>query len=110
MLVVAGAVSIMAVLLVVSVRTVLSPDLQLIQACTQLFTFRKNTKTYHRTHIVAYLSSLLIANVLQAIGTILNAHWISKGGVFEGGFCSFQGEVGSSAVPVAWSEFPDACS
>ena len=59
--------------------------------------FSKRTKTYHRTNIVAYSVSLLVANVLQAIATILNARWINEGIVYDGSFCSFQGGLKNAA-------------
>ncbi|THH06508.1 hypothetical protein EW145_g4039 [Phellinidium pouzarii] len=51
----------------------------------------KRFKTYHPTNITPYFISLLLANVLQAIATILNVRWVHDGIVFDGGFCSFQG-------------------
>ncbi|OCB89111.1 hypothetical protein A7U60_g3710 [Sanghuangporus baumii] len=61
------------------------------------FAFSKRTKTFHRTNIVPYLVSLLIANVLQAIATILNARWVKEGIVYNGSFCSFQGGLKNAA-------------
>ncbi|KAL5498654.1 hypothetical protein ACEPAH_2009 [Sanghuangporus vaninii] len=61
------------------------------------FAFSKRTKTFHRTNIIPYLVSLLIANVLQAIATILNARWVKEGIVYNGSFCSFQGGLKNAA-------------
>ncbi|TDL24619.1 hypothetical protein BD410DRAFT_786142 [Rickenella mellea] len=77
-----AGVSLLAVAGVVSIVAVLF-----------LFAFSTKYKPRQKTHIVAYLWSLMIANVIQAIGTIMNARWISKGGAFPGGFCSAQGGV-----------------
>ncbi|KAH8115958.1 hypothetical protein DFH11DRAFT_1250554 [Phellopilus nigrolimitatus] len=61
------------------------------------FAFAKRSKTYHRTNIAPYLVSLLLANVLQAIATILNARWVRDGIVFDGDFCAFQGGLKNAA-------------
>ena len=61
------------------------------------FGFSRRTKTYHQTHVASYLVCLLLSNVLQAIGTIMNARWVEKGGVYNGGFCSFQGGLKNAA-------------
>ena len=61
------------------------------------FGFSRRTKTYHRTHVASYLVCLLLSNVLQAIATIMNARWVEKGGVDNGGFCSFQGGLKNAA-------------
>jgi len=80
-LVVAGVLSILAVLSVLLYYSV----------------FVQRTKTYQRTNVVPYLISLFLANVLQAIGTIMNAKWASKGIVYDGGFCSLQGGIKNAA-------------
>lgn len=48
---------------------------------------------HKRTHFVAYFNSLLLANLLQAIGTLMNAQWVIKGAVYGGGLCSVQGGI-----------------
>jgi len=44
-----------------------------------------------RTHVAAYFVSLLVSDLIQAIGSILNAHWISQRAVEVGSLCSAQG-------------------
>lgn len=89
LLVIAGVISILAV----------------ICATAYYFAFTKRTRTFHKTNIAPYLGSLLVANVLQAIATILNVRWVSFGFVFDGGFCAFQGGLKNAAnVGIAlWS-------
>ncbi|KAI0264745.1 hypothetical protein BC834DRAFT_882401 [Gloeopeniophorella convolvens] len=45
------------------------------------------------THVKAIFGSLLLANVLQAAGTLLNARWVLDGGVTSGALCSVQGAI-----------------
>ncbi|KAJ7584099.1 hypothetical protein C8J56DRAFT_789984, partial [Mycena floridula] len=47
-------------------------------------------KNYRNTHIYGYFMALLLANVIQASGTLLNFAWVSQEGVVSGGFCSLQ--------------------
>lgn len=61
------------------------------------FFFVERTKTYHRTNIFPYLVSLLVANVMQAIATIMNGRWLEKGAVYNGGFCTAQGALKNAA-------------
>ncbi|KAF8513966.1 hypothetical protein JB92DRAFT_178977 [Gautieria morchelliformis] len=48
---------------------------------------------YMRTHVVAYFISLLICDIISAVGSLMTAHWISRGGVFLDGFCTAQGAL-----------------
>jgi len=52
---------------------------------------RRQRKAYHHTHIFAYYVSLMAANTLQAVGTLMNFHWVALGDVISGPFCSTQG-------------------
>lgn len=38
-----------------------------------------------------YFVSLLVANAIAAIGSVMNAHWVIERGVRVGGFCTAQG-------------------
>ena len=44
-------------------------------------------------NIMPYFVSLLIANLLQAVGAMINAKWITERAVEAGALCSFQGGV-----------------
>ena len=46
-----------------------------------------------RTHIDAYLLSLLASEVLQGIGATMNAKWILEGVLYCSGYCSVQGAL-----------------
>ncbi len=48
--------------------------------------------TYRRTHLFGYLISVLLANSLQSVGTVMSLKWILRNEVAEGTFCSAQGE------------------
>jgi len=51
-------------------------------------------RTQHRyTHSVAYYISLLTANMLQGISSVMNLKWVSQGVVVPGNFCSAQGGI-----------------
>ncbi|THH19613.1 hypothetical protein EW146_g1576 [Bondarzewia mesenterica] len=54
------------------------------------------TSLPRHTHIAAYFTSLLLSNMIQAIGMLINIHWVIHGGVFSGSLCSVQGP---SALP-----------
>lgn len=57
-----------------------------------------------RTHIDAYLLSLLFADLLHAFGSIMDLKWVSEGHVYCGDYCSAQGairNVGSTGVALA---------
>jgi len=45
------------------------------------------------TNVMPYFVSLLVANLLQAIGAVINARWIADRAVEPGTLCSFQGGV-----------------
>lgn len=42
--------------------------------------------------------SLLLANAMQSIGTVMNFKWVDYGGVVSGSFCSAQGPIASGLV------------
>ncbi|KAL1694794.1 hypothetical protein GGG16DRAFT_122146 [Schizophyllum commune] len=47
-------------------------------------------ENYRNTHIFAYLSSLLLANTIQSLGTVMNFRWVGRGGLISGNYCSLQ--------------------
>ncbi|KAF8585577.1 hypothetical protein K439DRAFT_1040933 [Ramaria rubella] len=46
---------------------------------------------YLRSHLDLYLIGLLLSDLIQAVGGIMDIKWISHGGVFQGPFCTAQG-------------------
>ena len=46
-----------------------------------------------RTHIDAYLLSLLGSEILQGIGAAMNAKWVLEGAVYCSDYCSVQGAL-----------------
>ncbi|KAF8190170.1 hypothetical protein BJ912DRAFT_965883 [Pholiota molesta] len=52
---------------------------------------RPTAKTFKSTHLFGYFTCLLVANVIQSVGTMIDFEWIAKGGVVEGFACSLQG-------------------
>jgi len=59
------------------------------------FNTRKSTdnEMFVRTHVAAYFVSLLLCDLLQAIGSIMNTKWIQHNAVYIGQFCTIQGAV-----------------
>ena len=45
------------------------------------------------TRIMPFFVSLLVANILQAIGTLINSEWVNKRNAVSGGLCSAQGGI-----------------
>ncbi|KAJ6558498.1 hypothetical protein DFH09DRAFT_1036992 [Mycena vulgaris] len=50
-----------------------------------------------RTHVAAYFISLLLSDLIQALGSILNARWIRDMGVVVGDVCVLQGVLKQAA-------------
>jgi len=46
-----------------------------------------------RTHVDAYLLSLLSSEILQGLGAIMDVKWVHQGAVYCSGFCTAQGAV-----------------
>ncbi|KAG7446762.1 uncharacterized protein BT62DRAFT_893607 [Guyanagaster necrorhizus] len=51
------------------------------------------SKGYKGTHILGYFVSLLISNVFQSSGTVMNARWLSFNNVYQTDFCAAQGVI-----------------
>ncbi len=51
------------------------------------------TKLYKRTHILGYFVSLLVSNVFQAAGTVMNAEWLRTHGVRQTNVCVAQAAI-----------------
>jgi len=62
---------------------------------------------YRYTHCIAYFTSLLVANTLQSIGTVLNFRWVSQGAITPGEFCTAQGGIkqAGNVGTALWSFF-----
>jgi hypothetical protein len=50
-----------------------------------------------RTHVAAYFVSMLITDMLQAIGSIMNARWTRQNMVNAGSYCATQGLIKQTA-------------
>ena len=104
-IVAASSLSAFAVLLTfaVSARTIQislllplhSTALSLTLLITRRFGMREQMQALrpfpHQMHIAAYFASLLIANLVQAIGTLIDARWVIDGGIMRGRLCTAQG-------------------
>ncbi|KAF7362109.1 Git3 domain-containing protein [Mycena venus] len=64
---------------------------------TRSWTADKHPHLFVRTHVAAYFISLLISDLIQAIGSILNARWIRDMAVVVGDFCTLQGVLKQTA-------------
>ncbi|KAI9457101.1 hypothetical protein BJY52DRAFT_522120 [Lactarius psammicola] len=65
----------------------------------------KDPNMFVRTHVVYYFVSLLLSDILQAIGSIMNSAWITKQAVVYDSLCTAQGVIKQTAdVGIAlWS-------
>ncbi|KAI0635295.1 hypothetical protein C8Q77DRAFT_1107253 [Trametes polyzona] len=55
--------------------------------------WRRRTLHLRNTRIVPFFVSLLVANALQCIGTLMNGRWAIQGKVVDGPFCRAQGGI-----------------
>ncbi|KAI0259228.1 hypothetical protein BC834DRAFT_641977 [Gloeopeniophorella convolvens] len=53
----------------------------------------KNPNMFVRTHVASYFVSLLVCDLLQAIGSIMNSAWVRQHAVTFGGLCTAQGAI-----------------
>ncbi|KAF8267937.1 hypothetical protein EI94DRAFT_1579359 [Lactarius quietus] len=53
----------------------------------------KNPNMFVRTHVVYYFVSLLLCDILQAIGSIMNSAWINNQAVLYVSLCTAQGVI-----------------
>lgn len=56
------------------------------------------SKGYKGTHILGYFVSLLISNVFQSSGTVMNARWLSLNSVYQTDFCAVQGNPATTPL------------
>lgn len=75
------------------ISLIVAAMLSLVSVLLVLVFFLPGTKTYKRTHILGYFVCLLVSNVIQSTGTVMNIKWTVEGGVFDGPFCRAQGGI-----------------
>jgi hypothetical protein len=65
----------------------------------------KNPEMFVRTHVAFYFVSLLLSDILQSVGSIMNATWMRDSAVVYGSLCTAQGVINLMAdVAIAlWS-------
>lgn len=54
----------------------------------------KNPNMFVRTHVAFYFVSLLLSDILQSIGSIINSAWVREGAVVYDSLCTAQGVLG----------------
>jgi len=54
---------------------------------------RPKQKEFQNGHIFGYFISLLVANAIQAFGTVLDFAWVGYNAVMLGGLCNLQGGI-----------------
>ncbi|KAL5528637.1 hypothetical protein ACEPAF_7773 [Sanghuangporus sanghuang] len=59
--------------------------------------YQKSGTNIFRSHVTAYFVSLLVSDLLQAIGSIMNLKWIQDMAVSQSSFCSAQGGIKQAA-------------
>ncbi|KAF9467336.1 hypothetical protein BDZ94DRAFT_1211129 [Collybia nuda] len=57
----------------------------------------ENGHLFIRTHVAAYFVSLLLCDLLQVMGSLVNSRWVQKSGVEAGNMCVFQGVLKQSS-------------
>ncbi|SJL12813.1 uncharacterized protein ARMOST_16244 [Armillaria ostoyae] len=70
-----------------------SGAISLLAAVLVLILVMPRSKGYKGTHILGYFVSLLISNVFQSSGTVMNARWLSLNSVYQTDFCAIQGAI-----------------
>jgi len=88
------------VLVVVSVFSLIAVVGLLLAIALSAFNTRSSLDKQHlfiRTHVAAYFISLLLSDLIQAIGSILSARWTHDMAVVVGDFCTLQGVLKQTA-------------
>ncbi|KAG7097936.1 hypothetical protein E1B28_005247 [Marasmius oreades] len=64
-----------------------------------------STRMSYKTHIFEYVACLLVANLIQSVGTAMNLRWVVNNGVSNGSFCTAQGAIkqGGNLATATWS-------
>ncbi|KAF7300723.1 hypothetical protein HMN09_00958100 [Mycena chlorophos] len=78
-----------------------------LAAILGLFVFMMfKTRKYRRTHVLAYIVCLLLANTMQSWGTILSLKWVVLGKILDGLHCYSQGGIKQGGnIAAAWFSF-----
>ncbi|TDL22657.1 hypothetical protein BD410DRAFT_788484 [Rickenella mellea] len=50
-----------------------------------------------RSHVAAYFLSLMVTDLFQAVGSIMNSRWVRENSVVPDGFCTAQGAIKMAA-------------
>ncbi|KAF7333105.1 Git3 domain-containing protein [Mycena venus] len=64
---------------------------------TRAWKTHQHAHLFVRSHVAAYLISLLFSDIIQAVGSILNARWILEMTVVVGDVCTIQGVLKQTA-------------
>ncbi|KAF8142550.1 hypothetical protein K438DRAFT_680534 [Mycena galopus ATCC 62051] len=64
---------------------------------TRAWKTHQHPHLFVRSHVAAYLISLLFSDMIQAVGSILNARWILDMAVIVGDLCTIQGVLKQTA-------------
>jgi len=83
------------VLVVASCISLTAVCFLLIAISLSAFNTRKSTdqNLFLRTHVAAYFISLLLCDLMQAVGSIMNEKWVQHMEVYVGSFCTIQGAI-----------------
>lgn len=67
----------------------------LVYACKSRGAMDKHA--FVRANLAPYFLSLLVCDVIQALGSIMGARWVAEKGIIMGGFCTIQGTLKQAA-------------
>jgi len=83
------------VLVVTSCISLTAVFFLLVVISLSAFNTRKSTdqNLFVRTHVAAYLISLLVCDLMQAVGSIMNMKWVQHMEVYVGSLCTIQGII-----------------
>ncbi|KAJ6572008.1 hypothetical protein B0H19DRAFT_1132179 [Mycena capillaripes] len=83
----------------------ISSLISLIAIVYLLLTIITYSKKYSNTHFLLYFYCLLLADGMQAFGSIMSLRWVQLGGVQDGPFCAAQGGLkqGGSIAAAFWT-------
>lgn len=83
------------ILVITSVFSIIAVTGLLLAIALSAWNTRKSTSPnlFVRTNIAPYFVLMLIADFLQAIGSLMNGRWVQLDGVYVGGYCTAQGVI-----------------
>jgi len=87
------------ILVVISLISLLTVTALLIALALSFLTSRTSLEKhlFVRTHVAAYFVSLLLCDLVQALGSITSIRWISAMGISLGPLCALQGALKQTA-------------